>query len=68
MQKEKYSLASRDRPSKMKRISGRLWEVVAFKNRITGGVSSEKRSGHFYFNAISKLRHVYFQVHVVYSK
>ena len=37
MQKEKYSLASRNRPSKMKRISGRLWEVVAFKNRITGG-------------------------------
>ena len=36
MQKENYSLASRNRPSKMKRISGRLWEVVAFKNRITG--------------------------------
>ena len=67
MQKEKYSIASRNRPSKMKRISGRLWEVVAFKNRITGA-SSEKRSGHFYLNAISKLRHVYFQVHVVYSK
>ena len=37
MQKGKYSLASRNRPSKMKRIKGRLWEVVAFKNRITGG-------------------------------
>ena len=33
MQNEKYSLASRNRPSKMKSISGCLWEVVAFKNK-----------------------------------
>ena len=42
MQKEKYSLASRNRPSKMKRIKGRLREVVAFKNRITGGLFREE--------------------------
>ena len=67
MQKEKYSLAFRNRPSKMKRISGRLWEVVAFKNRITGGLFQEEVWA-LLLNAISKLRHVYFQVHVVYSK
>lgn len=39
-----------------------------FQEQNYRGVSSEKRSGHFYYNAISKLRHVYFQVHVVYYK
>ena len=67
MQNEKYSLASHNRPSKMKRISGCLWEVVAFKNRITGGLFREEVWA-LLLNAISKLCHVYFQVHVVYSK
>ena len=44
-------------------LSGRLWEMVAYKNRTTG-VSSEKMYGHIYFmesnllQATSKLQHV----------
>ena len=44
----------------MRRHSGRLREVVAYKNRTT----EEKRPGHIYFmednllDVISKLRHV----------
>ena len=48
-------------------IGGHLWEVVAFKNRITGGLFQEEVWA-LLLNAISKLHHVYFQVHVVYSK
>ena len=51
----------------MKRISGHSLEVVAFKNRITGGLFQEEVWA-LLLNAISKLHHVYFQVHVVYSK
>ena len=39
---------SRKRAPKLQSLSGRLREVVIYKNRTTG-VSSEKRSGHLYF-------------------
>ena len=39
---------SRKSPPKLQRLSGRLREVVVYKNRTTG-VSSEKRSGNIYF-------------------
>ena len=47
----------------MQRLSGRLREVVAYKNQTTG-VSSEKMYGHIYFmennllHTISKLQRV----------
>ena len=39
-----YSRTSRKQPPKMQRLSGRLREVVARKNRTTG-ISSKKKSG-----------------------
>ena len=59
--------ASCKQPPKMQRLSGRLREVVIYKNRPTG-VSSEKRSRHIYFmkdnllHAMSKLGYVLFHV------
>ena len=63
-----YSRTSRKRPPKMHRLSGRLREMVVYKNR-TIRASSEKRSGHINFmvddllHAVSiKLRHEQFHV------
>ena len=63
-----YSRTSRKRPPKMHRLSGRLREMVVYKNR-TIRASSEKRSGHINFMvddllyAVSiKLRHEQFHV------
>ena len=55
-----YSQTSRKRPPKMQRLSGRLREVVAYKNRTTGGLFREEVR-HLYFmednlfNTMSKL-------------
>ena len=63
-----YSRTFCKRPPKMQRLSGRLREVVAYKNRTGGRTSSEKWSGHIYLmednllHAISKLGHVWFHV------
>ena len=43
------SQTSRKGPPKMQRLSGRLREVVAYKNQTTYG-ASEKRSGHISFS------------------
>ena len=40
----KYSRTSLKLPPKMRRFRGRLWAVVAYGNRTTWGLSSEKRS------------------------
>ena len=63
-----YSRTSHKRPPKMPRLSGRLPEVVVYKNR-TIGASFEKRSMHINFmvddllHAMSiKLRHEQFHV------
>ena len=37
-----YSRTSRKRPPKMQRLSGRLREVVVYKNRTTGGIFREE--------------------------
>ena len=43
-----YSRTSRKQPPKMQRLSGRLREVVAHKNRTTGGLFQEEvRAHHF---------------------
>ena len=58
-----YSRTYRKQPPKMQRLSGRLREVVVYKNRTTEA-SSNGRSRHIYFmednllHAMSKLRHV----------
>ena len=54
---------------KLQRLSGRLPEVVAYKNRTTGangggGASSEKRSGHIYFME-DNLLHAIYKLHRV---
>ena len=46
-----YSWTSRKQPPKMWRLSGRLREVVSYKNQTTG-VSSKKMYGHIYFMEI----------------
>ena len=37
-----YSRTSRKRPPKLQRLSGRLREVLVYKNRTTGGLFREK--------------------------
>ena len=43
-----YILICSKRSPKRRGLSGRLWEVVVYKNRTTG-FSSKKSSGHLYF-------------------
>ena len=48
----------------MQSLSGHLWEMVVYKNRTTGGESSEKRSRHIFImednllHAMSKVGYV----------
>ena len=62
-----YSRTYRKQPPKMQRLSGRLREVVVYKNRTTEA-SSKERSRHIYFmednllHAMSKLWHVSWHV------
>ena len=64
-QKVKYSRTSRKPPPKMKRLSGRLRELVAYKNGTTGGLFREEVQTHqlqhllygrYLLQAMSKLR------------
>ena len=58
-----YSRTSRKRPPKMQRLSGRLREVVVYKNRTIGGLFREEVQTHLLYgryllHAMSKLRHL----------
>ena len=46
---QSYSGTSRTRPPKMQRLSGRLWEVVDYKNRTTQGLFREEVQTHLLY-------------------
>ena len=62
--RSKYSRTFLKRPPKMQKLSGRLREVVVFKNRTTEGLFREEVWAYLLYgkiillDAISKLRHV----------
>ena len=47
--KLQYSRTSRKRPPKMQRLSGRLREVVAYKNRTSRGLLREEVQAHLLY-------------------
>ena len=44
-----YSQTSRKRPPKMRRVRGRLWEVVSYESQTAGGLSQEEVLTHLPF-------------------
>ena len=48
-----YSWTSRKRPPKTQRLSGRLREVVVYKNRTTGGLFREECQVHLFYGRLS---------------
>ena len=47
--RSKYSRTSSKRPPKMQKLSGRLREVLVFKNRTTGGLFREEVWAHLFY-------------------
>ena len=47
--KNQYSRTSSKRPTKLQGLSGRLREVVVYKNRTTGGLFREEVQAHLLY-------------------